>query len=77
MMIDSKYTMKVLFNVIFTFLTFRYLVERLSTRPLATEYNPNNQQLKFVSSSEISRKYDEDRCPLGFKLDKKHQHCTG
>uniref|UniRef100_A0A1B6CU47 EGF-like domain-containing protein n=3 Tax=Clastoptera arizonana TaxID=38151 RepID=A0A1B6CU47_9HEMI len=56
--------------------TMPFLVERLSTRPLANEYNVNNQELKFASTSEISRKYDEDKCPVGFKLDLKHQHCS-
>uniref|UniRef100_A0A1B6F6I7 EGF-like domain-containing protein n=3 Tax=Cuerna arida TaxID=1464854 RepID=A0A1B6F6I7_9HEMI len=56
--------------------TMPYLVEKLSTDEIASQYNPEYQQLNFKVSSEISRKFHQDRCPQGFRLDPVHHHCS-
>lgn len=61
----------------YVFFVIRYLVERLSTDEIETDYNPWDQKLNFKISSEISRTYDHNKCPFGFKLDSKYHHCSG
>ncbi|KAG8249761.1 hypothetical protein J6590_012064 [Homalodisca vitripennis] len=56
--------------------TMPYLVEKLSTDEIASQYNPKYKQLNFKVSSEISRKFHHNRCPQGFRLDPEHHHCS-
>ncbi|XP_054272557.1 hemicentin-1-like [Macrosteles quadrilineatus] len=56
--------------------TVPYLVERLSTDEVASKYNPENDQFDFEVSSEMSKKYRNNNCPVGFKLDPQYHHCT-
>ena len=56
---------------------YRYLVEKLSTRDIGIEYNPDLQEMTYVMSTAIGKKFDSDRCPEGFMNDEQHLHCRG
>ncbi|KAJ9576472.1 hypothetical protein L9F63_006685, partial [Diploptera punctata] len=51
-----------------------YLVEKLSTRDIDMEYDPDMQEMTYITSTVIARKFDRDQCPEGFISDETHQH---
>jgi hypothetical protein len=55
----------------------RYLVEKLSTRDIGAEYNSNSQEMTYMMSTAIGKKFESDRCPEGFVHDEHHLHCRG
>jgi hypothetical protein len=55
----------------------RYLVEKLSTRDIGVEYNSDSQEMTYMMSTAIGKKFDSDRCPEGFMHDEHHLHCRG
>ena len=55
----------------------RYLVERLSTRDIGVEYNSDSQEMIYMMSTAIGKKFESDRCPEGFVHDEHHLHCRG
>jgi hypothetical protein len=55
----------------------RYLVEKLSTRDIGVEYNPDLQEMTYMMSTAIGKKFDSDRCPEGFVHDERLLHCRG
>jgi len=56
---------------------YRYLVEKLSTRDIGVEYNSDSQEMTYMMSTAIGKKFDSDRCPEGFVHDEHHLHCRG
>jgi hypothetical protein len=55
----------------------RYLVEKLSARDIDIDYNPELQEMKYMMSTVIGKKFDSDKCPEGFTRDELHLHCRG
>jgi hypothetical protein len=55
----------------------RYLVEKLSVRDIDVDYNPGLQEMTYMMSTVIGRKFDSDKCPDGFARDELHLHCRG
>jgi hypothetical protein len=55
----------------------RYLVEKLSARDIDIDYNPELQEMTYMMSTVIGKKFDNDKCPEGFARDELHLHCRG
>nr|CAD7441765.1 unnamed protein product [Timema bartmani] len=55
--------------------TMPFLVERLSAEDIGMQYDPDLEEMKYMISTVIGRKFDDNRCPEGFVLDEKHLHC--
>jgi hypothetical protein len=55
----------------------RYLVEKLSARDIDIDYNPELQEMTYMMSTVIGKKFDSDKCPEGFTRDELHLHCRG
>jgi hypothetical protein len=55
----------------------RYLVEKLSTRDIDIDYNPDLHEMTYMMSTAIGKKFDSDKCPDGFIRDDQHLHCRG
>lgn len=49
----------------------------MSTDRIETDYDPDLQEMRYTVSSVISQKFDDNKCPEGFKLNTEQQHCEG
>ncbi|XP_039288935.1 hemicentin-1 [Nilaparvata lugens] len=55
--------------------TMPYPVERLATDEILSDYDADSQRLFYSAANSISSPYGRDKCPKGFKLDQRYQHC--
>lgn len=49
----------------------------MSTDRIETDFDPDLQEMRYTVSSVISQKFDDNKCPEGFKLNTEQQHCEG
>ncbi|KAL1131781.1 hypothetical protein AAG570_011394 [Ranatra chinensis] len=55
--------------------SMRFPVEKISTNGIEASYNSSNNVVNYFSSSDVSKKFEDLECPLGFRLMKKYDHC--
>ncbi|XP_069698018.1 hemicentin-1-like isoform X2 [Periplaneta americana] len=55
--------------------TMPYLVEKLSARDIDVDYNPDLQEMTYMMTTVIGKRFDNDKCPEGFIRDEQHLHC--
>ena len=49
----------------------------MSTDQIVTNYDSDLQEMRYTLSTVITQKFDDNKCPEGFKLNAEMQHCEG